>query len=136
MISALDTNVLLDILIPNERFFERSLAAIQHAAQEGSLVICDPVYTELCAQFKSQADCDRFLSENRIAVERVSRLAMWTASVAWHAYRRAGGKRDRILPDFVIGAHARCQASRLISRDRGAYRQHFKDLPLVDPGSG
>ena len=108
MISALDTNVLLDILIPNERFFERSLSAIQAAADEGSLAICDPVYAELCVQFKTRAECDRFLQENGIAVDRVSREAMWAASVAWDLYRRAGGKRDRILTDFLIGAHARC----------------------------
>lgn len=135
MITALDTNVLLDILIPDERFFERSLATIQAAADEGSLVICDPVYAELCGQFRSQLECDRFLQENRIGVERVSRQAMWTASLAWHRYRRAGGKRDRILADFLIGGHALCQTSRLVTRDRGAYRKYFRDLPIMDPSS-
>lgn len=135
MISALDTNVLLDILIPNEQFFERSLAAIQRSAAEGSLVICDPVYAELCAHFRTQIECDRFFEENRIVVERISRQAMWGASTAWLQYRRAGGKRDRILSDFLIGAHARWQTSRLISRDRGTYRQYFKDLLVIDPSA-
>lgn len=133
MISALDTNVLLDILVPDKRFYERSLAAIQAAADEGSLAICDLVYAELCGHFRSQRECDRFLEENRIAVERLSRQAMWQAAEAWRQYRRAGGRRDRILPDFLIGAHARCQASRLVSRDRGAYRRYFQDLDVVDP---
>ncbi|NWF83509.1 MAG: type II toxin-antitoxin system VapC family toxin [Bryobacteraceae bacterium] len=133
MITALDTNVLLDILIPDDQFAERSLAAIEAAAAGGSLVICDPVYAELCGQFRSQADCDRFLLENSILVERVSRQAMWAAASAWLGYRRTERRRDRILTDFLIGAHASSQASRLITRDRGVYRKYFKDLIVVDP---
>ena len=67
MISALDTNVLLDILIPNERFFDRSVGALEAAAGAGPLVICDLVYAEL------QLECDRFLAEKGNAVERMSR---------------------------------------------------------------
>jgi predicted nucleic acid-binding protein len=133
VISALDTHVLLDILIPNDQFFERSLAIIQDAAAKGSLVICDLVYAELCGQFRTQLECDRFLEENRIGVERISRQAMWTAAAAWSVYRRAGGKRDRMLADFLIGAHAHSQTSCLITRDRGAYGRYFKSLTLVDP---
>lgn len=135
MITALDTNVLLDILIPNARFFDRSLAAILDAGNAGSLVICDPVYAELCGQFGSQLECDEFLGENRIGVDRISRPALWSAAAALHRYRKAGGTRERILTDFLIAAHASCQAARLISRDRGAYRNYFAELVLVDPSS-
>jgi predicted nucleic acid-binding protein len=135
VISALDTNVLLDVLVPNEQFFERSLRAIQSAASGGSLVICDLVYAELCLEFNSASDCDSFLSENQIIVERVARQSMWTAASAWKAYRRVGGRRDRVLPDFLIGAHALCQATRLVTRDRGVYGKYFRGLKVIDPGS-
>jgi hypothetical protein len=60
MITAIDTNILLDILVPNQDFFEASAGAPQEAADEGSLVISDIVYPELCIHFESQAAVRRF----------------------------------------------------------------------------
>ena len=68
MITAIDTNLLLDVLIPNERLFASSLGAIETAAAEGSLVICDLVYAELCIHFSTQQECDEFLEANDIRV--------------------------------------------------------------------
>jgi len=41
--------------------------------------------------------------------------------------------RDRIVADFLIGAHAKLQAEALLSRDRGFFHSHFKGLRLIDP---
>lgn len=92
----------------------------------GSLVICDIVYGELSAQFASQPECDNFLEDSRIRVERISREALFAAAQAWRRHRRQGRRRDRILPDFLIGAHAHHQASQLVSRDAGFYRATFR----------
>src|ERR1039457_3835026 len=118
MITALDTNVLLDFLIPNEKFVELSSRAIEEAAGEGSLVICDAVYGELCSHFTTQRECDRFLDESEIRIEPLSRSAHFLASRIWLSYRQQGGRQSRILADFLIGAHAMIQANRLVSRDR------------------
>lgn len=133
MISAVDTNILLDILLPNEQFYEESAQALEGAVGEGSIVICDVVYAELCIHFESQRQCDAFLDSNEMRVQALTREAHFLASRAWRTYRQQGGKRTRILPDFLIGAHALKQASRLISRDRGFYRNLFPSLDLVDP---
>lgn len=135
MIAALDSNVLLDILIPNVSFFDRSLAAITKAASRGSLVICNIVYTELACHFPRQAECDRFLEENGIRVEPIDRAACYAASRAWREHWKAGGRRDRVLADFLIGAHAMAQANCLVTRDRGFYRGYFPELVVVDPAS-
>jgi predicted nucleic acid-binding protein len=58
-------------------------------------------------------------------MEATDRDALFLASRIWRTYRKQGGKRMRILPDFIVGAHAQAQANGLISRDRGFYRSRF-----------
>jgi len=135
MITAIDTNALLDILVPDPEYFERSLQALEEAANAGSLVVCDLVYAELCVHFQHQTDCDQFLRENDIRVEALTREASFLASRLWRTYRQEGGKRTRILTDFLVGAHAQVQASQLLTRDRAFYREIFRSLALVDPVS-
>jgi predicted nucleic acid-binding protein len=135
MITAVDTNILLDILVPNEQFYEASGDALEEAAGEGSIVISDIVYAELCIHFENQRDSDAFLESNEIRVQALTREAHFLASRAWRTYRQQEGKRTRILADFLIGAHAQKQATRLLSRDRGFYRKLFPSLDLVDPSA-
>jgi len=135
MITAIDTNILLDILAPNEKFCDASARALEDAATSGALVICDLVYAELCIHFATQRECDAFLDANGIRVEPLSREAHFSAGRAWRMYRKQGGQRTRILTDFLIGAHAQTQATRLLSRDRGFYRKLFPSLTLIDPAT-
>jgi hypothetical protein len=128
------------ILVPNEKFCQASVQALEDAAISGSLVVCDLVYAKLCIQFSSQRECDSFLEENDIRVEPLNRVTLFLASRAFRTYRKQGGPRTRILADFLIGAHARTQANRLLSRDRGFYRKlfpvpglcHRNDIPSRD----
>ena len=133
MITAIDSNILLDILRPNEDFYEAALRAIESAWIHGSLVISDLVYAEISVHFPTQKECDGFLEESGIRVEALNREAGFRAGRAWRVYRRRGGKRDRILTDFLVGAHAEVQASQLLTRDRGFYRELFPSLKVVDP---
>ena len=133
MITAVDTNVLYDILRPNLEFARRSEEAIEKADAAGVLVVCEVVYAELGGIFDAVEDCDQFLEDNRIGVEPLGRRACFSAGQLWSAYRERGGKREWILPDFLIAAHAQTQASRLLTRDRGFYRQMFPDLVVVEP---
>ena len=133
MITAVDTNILLDILLPNEDFFERSRRALEEAWAAGSLVVCDLVYAEVSVHFLTQEECDAFLSETNIRVEPLERTASFLAGRAWRNYRKRGGKRSRVLTDFLVGAHAQVQASQLLTRDRGFYRELFPELRLLDP---
>jgi len=135
MITAIDTNIFLDVLLPNDKFYDASAVALEESATSGNLVICDLVYAELCIHFSSQRECDGFLETSRIRVEPLSREAHFLASRTWRTYRKQGGKRSRILADFLIGAHAQIQATRLLSRDRGFYRKLFPSLGLIDPST-
>jgi predicted nucleic acid-binding protein len=52
---------------------------------------------------------------------------------AWRRYRGRGGRRTRIVSDFLIGAHALSAADRLLTRDRGFYRRYFAGIKVLDP---
>lgn len=73
----------------------------------------------------------------RLGVEfdPLTAAAALQASESWRKYRERGGRRDRVIPDFLIGAHALAQADRLLSRDRGFFRTYFPRLRLLDPSA-
>jgi hypothetical protein len=135
VITAVDTNVLLDVLRPNPDFLDASLKALVACGSEGKLVVCHIVYAELCVHFPDRKSCDEFLRDRQIGLQGDTRSACDLAARAWKKYREVGGPRERILPDFLIGGHAKARTSRLLSRDRGFYRKYFPGLVLIDPAA-
>lgn len=66
-----------------------------------------------------------------LAFDPFDQAAAEAASLTWRTYRQAGGKRDRIVADFLIGAHALARGGRLLSRDAGFFRRYFRDLEII-----
>ena len=132
MILAIDTCVLLDILLPDPRFGEYSKELLKKASIKGRLIICDIVYAELAPFFQEKALLDTFLAETQIKVRSCSEEVLWDAGKNWKAYLNRGGKRkERILPDFIIGAFAKLNADAFITRDKRFYQKHF-DLEIFE----
>jgi len=135
MITAVDTNVLVDIISGNPQFSLGAVAALRRASLNGAVVICDVIYAETCTAFPTQALCDDFLSSLGIHPESLDQKSCFLASRAWISYLKSGGKKLRILPDFLVAAHASNQADLLLSRDRGFFRSHFPRLKVTDPST-
>jgi predicted nucleic acid-binding protein len=133
MITAIDSNILFDIFLPDPVFEKNSQGALEEYSELGGLVVAEPVYAELSAWFPSQEKLDEILGELEISVEAVSRSGAFAAGRAWKKYRQSGGTRNRIMTDFLIGGHAHEHAHQLLSRDRGFYQTYFSGLKIVDP---
>ena len=131
MITAVDTNVLLDVFLPDKTFAEESAKWLKLAYNEGALLISDIVYAELVPQFWKRSLLDDTLATLNITVSPGNADIAFLAGEKWTMYRRSGGKRERIITDFLIGAHAMMMAERFITRDRGFYRSYFPDLKLL-----
>lgn len=133
MITAVDTNVLLDVFAADPEFGGRSRAAIRSALLEGGLVACDVVWAEVAAAFPTTAEVTAAMDRLGVRFMPLDEQVSADAGGAWRSYRRSGGSRTRILADFLIGAHAAVAADRLLTRDRGFYRKHFDRLTVLDP---
>ena len=130
MITAVDTNILLDIFLPDEKFALNSSKLLKLAYDEGALIICDIVYAELVPQFDERSVLDSTLAIINVSLSSVDRDVAFLAGEKWKIYRKSGGKRKRIITDFLIGAHAMLKAERFLSRDRGFYKSYFPDLKI------
>jgi predicted nucleic acid-binding protein len=135
--TAVDSSVLLDVLSGDEKFGEASRLALKSAYARGPLLACDIVWAEVSATFGDERPCGPILSRLGLDFDPVSLVAAERAGRAWRTYRaRKGPRRDRMIADFLIGAHAFDSADWLLSRDRGFFRTYFPELVLVDPSAG
>ena len=135
MITAVDTSVLLDVFFDDPAYRARSLAALRTCLAGGPLVACEVVWAEVRAVFDTDAAAESALAAIPVGYSALESRAAGRAGAAWRAYRRAGGPRDRVIADFLIGAHAVEQADRLLTRDRGFHRAAFGGLAIVDPAA-
>lgn len=128
MITAVDTSVLLDVFLADDQHGPRSKALLRHAYDRGAILICDVVYAELVPAFDDRATLDGALREISATISPIDTDIAYEAGQRWSRYRQAGGPRDRIITDFLIGAHAVVKAETFLTRDRGFYATYFPEL--------
>lgn len=128
-----DTNVLLDLVTDDPAWADWSLAQLEAASLRGPLSINDVVYAELAVRYDRIEALDGFLEDAGIVMVTISRAALFLAGKVFVRYRKAGGARTGVLPDFFIGAHAAVDRRPLLTRDVGRYRTYFPSLQLIAP---
>ena len=133
MITAVDTSVLIDVFGADARFGAASAAALRRCLNEGAVVACMVVWSEIRVAFASDDACQRAMGVVGIAFSATLEPSATLAGAICKKYRAAGGKRDRVIADFLIGAHAATQCDRLLTRDRGYYKKYFTGLVVLEP---
>lgn len=134
MKTAIDSSVLL-LLLRRQPGWEIWRDALTQASTEGPLVICPIVFAECAAGFKSSDEAVNQFDALQIYYDAIEEKSAWLAGQTFLKYRREGGPRDYLIPDFLIAAHAKLQADRLAAIDRGYLRAYFPDLKRVEAGS-
>lgn len=130
MITAIDTSILLLIQKRQDGWTDWK-SALEDASRDGVLVLCPVVFAEYSPGYVSWEDAYEDISRLRIHYDPITPDAAWLAGRLFLQYRKEGGPRRTMIPDFMIAAHASVQADRLAALDRGYVRRYFPSLPLL-----
>jgi predicted nucleic acid-binding protein len=132
MRTAIDTSVLLAIR-EKEPGYERWEELLRHAAAAGHLCICPVVFAELSPGSDSAVRLRAQLEPLAISYDNFSPASAHLAGCIHWQYRREGGPREHLVPDFLVAAHAQVQCDRLAAIDRGYLRRYFPRLKILQP---
>lgn len=130
-----DSNVLIDIWTDDPQWYDWSLTRLNEAGRSGPLLINDVIYAESSVGFLNSEDFDVALVKAKVTVAPMPLLALFQAGKAFTEYRRRGGIRTGVLPDFFIGAHALVERLPVLTRDERRFRQYFPSVELIAPGA-
>jgi len=136
MITAVDTNVLVDVFRDDPIHCRSSAEMLRECIRLGQLVVSDIVWAELAALFPSEKALSDAMDRLGVRFEPLTKEAASLAGEYWRGYRSGGGERKRVIADFLVAAHAARQADQLLTRDRGFYRRYFEGLRIRDPARG
>jgi predicted nucleic acid-binding protein len=132
MTTAVDTSVLIAIA-KQEPDAHAWVDVLEEAHGDGDLVFCEVVAAEFFAVLLSEEKFRESLSALGLSFSATSLDSAQLAGAIFKQYRREGGPREHLIPDFLIGAHAQTQANRIAAMDRGYLRRYFPRLRVLKP---
>ena len=130
---AVDSSILLDVLTDDPGFADASEACLGEALAHNDLVVCDAVVAEVQGLLETRDTAMDTLALLGLRYLPTTEQAAVRAGHMQRRFRDRGGRRERVVADFLIGAHALLQCSGLITRDDGFFRDYFKGLKIIVP---
>ena len=128
-----DTNVLVDVLQNDPQWAEWSISQMRAQSSLHALVINPIIYAEMSLSFSTLEALDDVVVTLALELREIPRAALFLAAKAYAQYRRRGGNKLQVLPDFFIGAHAAVQGWPLLTRDASRFRTYFPTLDVLAP---
>jgi predicted nucleic acid-binding protein len=127
-----DTNVLIDIAYRDPDWEHWSQAQLSRRVADG-LIINPVIFAEFSYRYSDIESADAALDPSEFLREHIPWEAAFAAGQAFRVYRRRGGAREKVLPDFLIGAHAAVRGYTLLTRDPDGYRSYFPMVDVISP---
>jgi predicted nucleic acid-binding protein len=131
-----DTNVILDVVQDHPEWRNWSQERLEAASGRYTLIVNPVIYAELSIGYRRIEELEAMLARGGFRLEPLPREALFLAGKAFLKYRRRGGGRTGVLPDFFIGAHAAVAGIPLLTRDLRRYRSYFPKVELIAPETG
>jgi predicted nucleic acid-binding protein len=128
-----DTNVLVDVLEDDPEWADWSVSQLRAQSQIHRLAINPIIYAELSLTFSTVEALDRTVDDLGLTLMEIPKPALFLAGKAFVRYRRQGGRKQNVLADFFIGAHAAVSRYPLLTRDTRRYSSYFADVKLISP---
>lgn len=128
-----DSNIVFDLWDQDPAWCAWSTQQLRSLSTAHELVINAVIYAEISARFSSQANLDKAVDELGLIVLETPRDTAFLAGKAFEQYRRQGGNRTNVLPDFFIGAHAVSLRCQILTRDTRSYSTYFPSVTLITP---
>lgn len=129
----IDSSVIIDALSPASDWHQSAQALIMDCGAKGRMYVCPVIWSEIAPAARDAEHLAGFCGDLLIERQLIGWKAAWLAGIVHARYRRAGGKREQTLPDFLIAAHAQTAGHQLVTRDPSRYRRFFPQLPIVEP---
>ena len=130
--TVVDSSVLLDVFTEDPSWLEWSQSQLIEAARRGPLIVNAVILAEVAPRFSRIEDL-RSALPSMASTENIPTAAAFLAGHVHAAYRRAGGAREAILPDFLIGAHAAVSERPLLTRDPRRLATYIPGARLISP---
>jgi predicted nucleic acid-binding protein len=128
-----ETNVLVDVLQNDLQWAEQSIAQLRAQSKLHALAINPMIYAEMSLSFSTLEALDDVVLTMALQLRETPRPALFLAAKAYALYRRRGGSKAQVLPDFFIGAHAAVEGWPLLTRDPSRFKTYFPTLDVRAP---
>jgi predicted nucleic acid-binding protein len=133
---AIDSSALIDLLADDPGAAAGAEAALRQALSVGPVAVCDVVLAEVTTALRDGDGVLAALEDMGVQMLPLEAKSAIRAGEMQRRYRQRGGRRERTVPDFLVGAHALLQCDGLITRDAAFFHDYFKGLQVIVPKPG
>lgn len=133
MTTFIDTNVLIYLLSSASKYHSWSKLEFEKCKSNGPIIISDIVYAEFSIAMDNKDATDKAIRELACERLKISDHALYNAGRAFKLYKTNGGKKETLLPDFLIGAQAESENAPLLTVNARDFHKVFPKLKLISP---